>query len=682
MQGMKYVIKKIPSHPLRFGTAYRANFLDDFESSIGEEGIKLFRQSIFGHYLDMPNCNFQGQIIKCLLLLEVDQKNKEELHIRHVQGNILQFTINDFAIITGLRCTGNMNDFKYSDDQASRLLSLYFPGAKNRVNKARFVERFLVGGWKTNEDAVQMAILYFIHTFVFSQLGDAPISVDDFKMVEDGSYEQYPWGKLAYSKLIKGMRQEFSNAKQMYHLGGMPYALNVWIYECASQVPSEIAVRVGNKIPRILNWRVVAVKPKFETFMSTIFSEYPCSNIVQSQHEMKSIVVHDSQQKPEDSTSAAKRSKDVAETSSPPPSKRMKTSPAKKPIHVETANMHKDFLPPNESENLVSPDNEPGAKSPKESEKPVSPDNVPGAKSVVDRKFKRLENKMDSNHIDLLKAIDSMANRMTGTSSQVKKDDFDQSFHVVEQQEAPTGLEGPEPSTMINQVDNISEQSISADVPELFDQQVYSDTLKEDEPSVKDVSVHQMESQRADIDQLIADSDTLQNTRKKDGRVADDKSAKVEDQVEEIEKEKIKPSTSESNTSAPFSTETLDVIDALIYGLPLPAMPLTAVSHEQVQDECLLRNSQLPTTLPSKANVLSDDTKTPSRRSRIPSKILQSPYLSNFRSSEKGKENLSDVTHQTHPFEGFGICYQPPSELVTDYSQWIDKGLLKSHGNK
>ncbi|XP_055814151.1 uncharacterized protein LOC129883536 [Solanum dulcamara] len=514
-----------------------------------------------------------------------------------------------------------MNDFKYSDDQASRLLSLYFPGAKNGINKARFVEHFLVGGWKTNEDAVQMVILYFIHTFVFSQLGDAPISVDDFKM-------------------------------------------------------------------------------------------YSCSNIVQSQHEMESIVVHDSQQKPEDSTSAAKvnfrkpnevtgfedfsttppteflkRSRDVAETSSPPPSKRMKTSPAKKPIQVETANMHKDFIPPNESENLISPDNEPGAKSPKESEKPVSPDNVPGAKSAVDRKFKRLENKMDSNHIDLLKAIDSMANRMTGTSSQVKKDDFDQSFHVVEQQEAPTGLEGPEPSTMINQVDNISEQSISADVPELFDQQVYSDTLKESKtlnftPQLKDVSAHQMEPQRADTDQLIANSDTLQNTGKKDGRVADDKSDKVEEQVEEIEKEKIKPSTSESNTSAPFSTETLDVIDALIYGLSLPAMSLTAVSHEQVQDECLLRDSQLPTTLPSKANVLFDDAKTPSRRSRIPSKILQSPYLSNFGSSEKGKENLSDVMHQTHPFEGFGICYQPPSELVTDYSQWIDKGLLKSHGNK
>ncbi|XP_055824255.1 uncharacterized protein LOC129892700 [Solanum dulcamara] len=420
---------------------------------------------------------------------------------------------------------------------------------------------------------------------------------------------------------------------------------------------------------------------------------------------MESIVIHGSQQKPEASTSAVKvnfrkpyevpefedfsttpptellkRSSHLADTSSPPLFKRMKTFPTKEPIQVETANIHKDFIPPNESEKLVSPDN------------------VPAAKSAVDRKFKRLENKIDSNHIDLLKAIDSIANRMTGTSSQLKTGDFDQTFHVVEQQQAPTGLEvhnfankfdppqqndqsnvqenikGLKPSTMIKQVDNISEQNISSDVPESFDQQISSDTLKEDEPSVKiqkvdDISEHN----------IVADD----NTTKKDGRVAVDKTDNVGEQVEEIEKEKIKPSTSKSNTSAPFSTETLDMIDALIYGLPLPAMPLTAVSHEQVvQDECLLRDSQLPTTLPSKSNVLSDDAKTPFRRSRIPSKILQSPYLSNFGSSEKGKEKLSSVMHQTHPFEGFGICYHPPSELFTDYSQWIDKGLLKSHGNK
>ncbi|XP_055814199.1 uncharacterized protein LOC129883594 [Solanum dulcamara] len=452
-------------------------------------------------------------------------------------------------------------------------------------------------------------------------------------MVEDGRYEQYPWGKIAFSKLIKGMRQEFSNAKQMYRLGGMSYALNVWIYEYASQVPSEIAVRVGNKISRILNWRVVTVKPNFETFMSTIFSEYRCSNIVQSQHEMESIVIHGSQQKSKASTSTAKvnfrkphevpefedfstttpiellkRSSHVADTFSPPPSKRMKTFPTKESIQVETANMHKDFIPPNESEKPVSLDNVPAPKSVVGGEsfghldqivhmqfKALKKSIKKSLKRYVDQKFKHLENKIDSNHIDLLKAIDSMANRMTGTSSQLKIDDFDQTFHVVEQQQAPTGLE----------VHNFANKS---DPPQQNDQSNVQEDIKESEtliftPQLKDVSAHQMEPQRADTDQLIPDSDTLQNTGKKDGRVAVDKTDKVEEQVEEIEKEKIKPSTSESNTSAPFSTETLDVIDAIIYGLPLPVMPLTVVSHEQVvQDECLLCDSQLPTTLPSKPN--------------------------------------------------------------------------------
>ncbi|XP_055832911.1 uncharacterized protein LOC129901682 [Solanum dulcamara] len=93
-KGMKYVIKKIPSHSLRFGTAYTTNFIDDFKSSIGDEAIQLFRQIIFGHYLDMPQCNFQGQIIKCRLLLEVEQKNREELHTswsRRIDGRRVVF---------------------------------------------------------------------------------------------------------------------------------------------------------------------------------------------------------------------------------------------------------------------------------------------------------------------------------------------------------------------------------------------------------------------------------------------------------------------------------------------------------------------------------------------------------------------------------------------------------------
>uniref|UniRef100_M1DCY1 Ulp1 protease family, C-terminal catalytic domain containing protein n=1 Tax=Solanum tuberosum TaxID=4113 RepID=M1DCY1_SOLTU len=59
----------------------------------------------------------------------------------------------------------------------------------------------------------------------------------------------------------------------MYRLAGMPYALNVWIYECASIVGDEISVKEDSYIPRICNWRIVEVKPKFGMFMSSIFAQ-------------------------------------------------------------------------------------------------------------------------------------------------------------------------------------------------------------------------------------------------------------------------------------------------------------------------------------------------------------------------------------------------------------------------
>ncbi|KAK4718495.1 hypothetical protein R3W88_016833 [Solanum pinnatisectum] len=65
-------------------------------------------------------------------------------------------------------------------------------------------------------------------------------------MVEDGRYQKYPWGQIAFSKLMKTLRQKFTKEKKLYRLAGMPYSLNVWIYECASIINDEIAVKEAN----------------------------------------------------------------------------------------------------------------------------------------------------------------------------------------------------------------------------------------------------------------------------------------------------------------------------------------------------------------------------------------------------------------------------------------------------
>ena len=89
--------------------------MKDFQESIGEHVIQLFRTTILGPFLDIPKCNFKGQIIKCLLLLELEQGNSNVLHIRHANKCILKFGIDEFAIITGVKIKGNINDFQYPE---------------------------------------------------------------------------------------------------------------------------------------------------------------------------------------------------------------------------------------------------------------------------------------------------------------------------------------------------------------------------------------------------------------------------------------------------------------------------------------------------------------------------------------------------------------------------------------
>ncbi|KAK4724657.1 hypothetical protein R3W88_027436 [Solanum pinnatisectum] len=270
-KGMNYVIKKIPAHPLRFGIAFNFDFANEIKKSIKDESIELFKNTIFGPYLNISKCNFQGQITKCLLLLE--------------------FSIKYFAIVTGLKCKGNVKNFSYPQSTPSRLIQRYFPDATIDITKSRLIQRFLIDNWETTQDAVQMAILYFVHTFMLCQLGKTSIPIEEFLMIEDG-------------------RQDFNLSKHMYCLFCRPYALNVWTYECASILNSEIIVKATNGISRICNLRIMAVKSKLKHLCPT-FS--PSSNKRYFEDFSTSPLGH-----------FFRRSSRVFGTSSPPSPKRRK----------------------------------------------------------------------------------------------------------------------------------------------------------------------------------------------------------------------------------------------------------------------------------------------------------------------------------------------------------------------
>lgn len=64
-----------------------------------------------------------------------------------------------------------------------------------------------------------------------------------------------------------------TGSKKFERIGGMPIALQVWLYECSSSTNLKIARKVGDRIPRLLNWETIEAKPRYNKLMKGIFSD-------------------------------------------------------------------------------------------------------------------------------------------------------------------------------------------------------------------------------------------------------------------------------------------------------------------------------------------------------------------------------------------------------------------------
>uniref|UniRef100_A0A3Q7IW35 Uncharacterized protein n=1 Tax=Solanum lycopersicum TaxID=4081 RepID=A0A3Q7IW35_SOLLC len=110
----------------------------------------------------------------------------------------------------------------------------------------------------------------------------------------------------------------------------------------------------------------------------------------------------------------------------------------------------------------------------------------------------------------------------------------------------------------------------------------------------------------------------------------------------------------EKHTTSLFSVDTSTEVENNV-------QPLCLMSHGKLIESVFwLSDSQLPTQLPVKKSSLPPDTETPAPRHRMPSRIIRSPYLTDFGSNDKGKAKIDDDVLPHYSFEGCGILEQLP----------------------
>ncbi|PHU14503.1 hypothetical protein BC332_15708 [Capsicum chinense] len=222
---------------------------------------------------EKKDCVVQAQLGRCIMSLETRESSTSVIVIQ-AKGIILHFTIREFALMTGLNCATNKDKFVFDEERPNRIIDQYFDGESFVLKKDLYVAvSDKIWGNDNDEDALKFANLYFIHALLLSSVDTVAIPRLHFDLVEIGRYSDYPWGSVAFEELARSLHKKLKPKGKFYMLLGMPLAIQIWLYECCSNVPRNVASKVDSQIPRILNWKINSPRSRYETLMGSMFDD-------------------------------------------------------------------------------------------------------------------------------------------------------------------------------------------------------------------------------------------------------------------------------------------------------------------------------------------------------------------------------------------------------------------------
>ncbi|XP_070034961.1 uncharacterized protein [Nicotiana tomentosiformis] len=200
-----YYVSLSDHYSTRISVHTNCSIVKHLKDTLDDQQIEMFRRTCFGYFVNLPKFFIQNQLIHSLLLREVVSPKDDELWIK-VNSTKLRFELAEFCIITGLKSNGDPNK-DYESVKSSWLMELYFP-SMSKVSKKLLSDCFLKKMWKSDEDALKIAVLYFIHSFLFSITNDDLITKNDFLLVESGDFETFPWEKIVFNATLESMKDK------------------------------------------------------------------------------------------------------------------------------------------------------------------------------------------------------------------------------------------------------------------------------------------------------------------------------------------------------------------------------------------------------------------------------------------------------------------------------------------
>ncbi|XP_060668323.1 uncharacterized protein LOC132799771 [Ziziphus jujuba] len=243
-----------------FGNPIGANKV--ITSVLTSEQLEKYRQTCFGHLLDMKNLRFSGQLVHHLLCRQVESNNPEVLEF-NFGGSAVRFTKWEFALISGLKFCRYPSMYYLQISKGNELRTRLLDDRsdlKPPELERLFKDTLFVDDW----DAVRIALLYFLVHGVLGMDPKVQIKKKFIDLVADlDVFNSYPWGILSYKETINSFHNAFQlrgrgravkNISQYYDLKGFPLVFQVWGFEAIPDFGNQFADRLETRCPRILGW--------------------------------------------------------------------------------------------------------------------------------------------------------------------------------------------------------------------------------------------------------------------------------------------------------------------------------------------------------------------------------------------------------------------------------------------
>ncbi|PHU15262.1 hypothetical protein BC332_16467 [Capsicum chinense] len=111
-----YMARVLPKFVPHFGCHTVNDIEDRIKAMLTKNQFKKFcTDSIFGVFMKKKNCIVQAQLGRYVMSLETTKSSTSDIVIR-AKGTTLDFSLREFAVVTGLNSHSNRDDFRFDED--------------------------------------------------------------------------------------------------------------------------------------------------------------------------------------------------------------------------------------------------------------------------------------------------------------------------------------------------------------------------------------------------------------------------------------------------------------------------------------------------------------------------------------------------------------------------------------